>query len=71
MNFNFELLGPIVIFDDRLLSNTLEQLYELEIYPLQIITDKNHSIFKDIPMPDNMKPKIIILPFRYLIKFLT
>jgi hypothetical protein len=71
MGFNFELLGPIVVFDAKSLSMIISELYDIEVYPLQIISDKTHSIFQNMNLPDNLKAEIIILPFRYKKKFLT
>ena len=71
MVFNFEIFEPIVISDADSLSIVLNDLYDVDVYPLQIITDKTHSVFQDINLPHNIKPKIIILPIRYLIKFLA
>jgi len=71
MIFNFELLNPIAVFDVKGLSIVINDLYDIDVYPLQIISDKTHSVFQNMNLPDNPKAEIIILPFRYKKKFLT
>ena len=73
--FNFEVLPPIIIFNDYSLIKVLEEIYDMNVYPMSIIKDKNSPVFKAAE-GGKTRDKVInldyvILPIRYKTEFLA
>ena len=73
--FNFEILPPIIVFNNYPLGKVMEELYNMNVYPMLIFKDKNNPVFK---AADSGKPRdqdfnldCVILPLRYKIEFLA
>ena len=69
---NIEFPGPILVFDIERLGETCEELYKNDYYPIAIIADIKNEFLKQFK-EDYPKENIdcIIIPVRYLIKFLA
>lgn len=72
--FNFELFAPIVTFESQDLSDVLASLFDYEILPMSIITNKDNPVFDAIVDKRALRSTPIasvIIPIRYLKTFLA
>lgn len=69
---NIELPGPILVFDINRLGEAIRDIYDMDYYPVSIITDKSNPMFLEAK---SHYPKenidCIIIPCRYLTTFLA
>lgn len=73
--FNFEFLPPVMVFEDYPMSQIMKELYEMDVFPMAIVTDKSSEMFeaanKCKPKSKKIKINCIILPIRYKTEFLA
>ena len=72
--FNFELFTPVVTFESQNLSDVLVSLFDYEILPMSIITNKDNPVFDAIVDKRALgaTPIVsVIIPIRYLNQFLA
>ena len=72
--FNFELFTPVVTFESQNLSDVLVSLFDYEILPMSIITNKDNPVFDAIVDKRALGATPIasvIIPIRYLNQFLA
>lgn len=73
--FNFEVLQPIIVTNNYPLYRVFDDIFDMMVFPMVIISDENHPVFKEAdkskPKDKNINLNHVILTIRYKKEFLA